>query len=304
MGRLLWTQQEDAGPAPRYLAAMAFDSVNRCVVLFGGLASSGVVGGDTWQWSGEHWTQVADNGPLARTSHVMAYDENRQRIVLFGGLDLGTAPGNPLGDTWEWDGESWTQTADVGPSNRYGAALAYHAVRQRVILFGGWDAVLRNQTVGFGDTWEWDGSAWTQLDDAGPARYGHAMAYDIGRDRVVLFGGATNVSMGDTWEWSALAWTQVADFGPGARFNHAMAFDGSRVLVSSGWAGGPLHDVWDWNGRGWSFRQDMGPARRSNPALAWDHARSRVVLFGGLGPDNVPLGDTWELAESPLPTSG
>jgi hypothetical protein len=48
--------------------------------------------------------------------------------VLFGGA--GAIPNGPgfLGDTWTWDGTSWTQVATTGntPSARYGYVLAPH----------------------------------------------------------------------------------------------------------------------------------------------------------------------------------
>ena len=42
-----------------------------------------------------------------------------------------------VGDTWEWDGEEWAQQEDVGPPARVFHAMAYDAVRDRVVLFGG-----------------------------------------------------------------------------------------------------------------------------------------------------------------------
>ena len=79
----------------------------------------------------------------------------------------------------------WTQKEDIGPSPRYGHAMAYEPAHQRVVLFGGYGA-----SGLFNDTWGWDGVAWTQLADMGPpARSYHAMAYDESRHRLVLFGG-------------------------------------------------------------------------------------------------------------------
>lgn len=60
----------------------------------------------------------------------------------------------------------WTQRSNFGPSPRAFHALAYDCNRKRVALFGG----NSNQAGSFfGDTWEWDGSYWTQMDDIGPA---------------------------------------------------------------------------------------------------------------------------------------
>src|SRR6187549_3658789 len=118
----------------------------------------------------------------------------------------------------------WTQRAVSGPSARYEHAMAYDAARARVVLFGG-----REQfplTGVFADTWEWDGSAWLQRQVTGPsARWGHAMAYDVDSQRIVLFGGRGIAGLlGDTWEWDGSAWAQRIN-GPPARAGHAMAFD-------------------------------------------------------------------------------
>ena len=49
----------------------------------------------------------------------MAYDSKRGRTVLFGG----SAGNVNLNDTWEWDGQDWTQVADTGPPARGGHAM-------------------------------------------------------------------------------------------------------------------------------------------------------------------------------------
>ena len=134
----------------------------------------------------------------------MAYDSKRERIVLFGG----SAGNVNFNDTWEWDGDNWTQVADNGPSARGGHAMAYDSSRGRVILFGGDDG--QNS---FGDTWAWDGTDWTQEEDTGPAaRTGHAMDYDRVRDRVVVADGAAK-SIGPV---------QVTVSGPRAYVRYAM----------------------------------------------------------------------------------
>src|SRR5436309_145576 len=91
-----------------------------------------------------------------RDRHAMAYDSARGRVVLFGG--------SGLGDTWEWDGTSWTQRASSGPPPRYKHAMAYDSARGRVVLFGGDGAA----GPYLADTWEWDGTAWTQRSPSGP----------------------------------------------------------------------------------------------------------------------------------------
>jgi len=83
--------------------------------------------------------------------------------------------------------------------------MAYDAARRQVVLFGG---VNPNSGVLLNDTWVWDGSNWTQKSPqtSPPAREGHAMAYDIARGRVVLFGGldAKMNTLNDTWLWDGI----------------------------------------------------------------------------------------------------
>jgi hypothetical protein len=129
------------------------------------------------------WTQKEDIGPSPRTGHGMAYEDARQRVVLFGGWAAG-----PLGDTWEWDGSAWTQIADIGPSGRYYFGMTYDVSRQCVVLFGGF--VWQGQWELVGETWEWDGTEWTQIADTGPPkRLLTTMVFDSSRECLVLFGG-------------------------------------------------------------------------------------------------------------------
>src|SRR5438093_448817 len=120
----------------------------------------------------ESLAQVWNNHLLApRHGQAMAYDAVRGRVTLFGGRG-----GSSLGDTWEWEGTTWTQRASSGPSPRSGHAMAYDEVRGRVVLFGGSNGSYPYRLT---DTWEWDGTTWTQQATSGPvARYASSMAYD------------------------------------------------------------------------------------------------------------------------------
>ncbi|HEY0882217.1 MAG TPA: kelch repeat-containing protein, partial [Archangium sp.] len=63
----------------------------------------------------------------------------------------------------------------------------------------------------------------------------HAMAYDVSRARVVLFGGQGDGGrLDDTWEWDGASWTQLNPLtSPPPSAGHGMAWDpaGERVLV-------------------------------------------------------------------------
>ena len=323
MSQLLWTQKEDIGPAARSKVAMAYDTGQRRILLFGGLASdNSTISKDTWEWDGESWTQFADIGPSARSQHAMAYDSKRQRIVLFGGAG-GNNAATYLNDTWEWDGKDWTQMADTGPSPRAGAAMDFDSKRERVLLFGG-----NNAGNSFGDTWAWNGVDWTMEQDTGPpARTQHGLAYDSGRDRIVLFSGMgfsqqfvtetvrdSGISgffggthtetrtvtqlqfFNDTWEYDGVLWTRVADTGPQPRSGGGLVYNGKTCLLFGGKDNSRVFgDTWQWDGKHWTERQDIGPGARAFAGTAYDSIRDRVVVFGGSGA--TVFGDTWEASE-------
>ena len=149
--------------------------------------------------------------------------------------------------------------------------MAGDTSRAKVVLFGGNDFVDGAPQV-LGDTWEWDGTAWTQIEETGPsARAGHCMAFDSVRGRTVLFGGIDALRVHipcDTWEWSGTAWVQATEFGPAARLETAMSFDGTQSLIfgepqrRTGVQTG-MGDTWSWNGKFWTQRQDIGPAAQA-----------------------------------------
>jgi hypothetical protein len=64
---------------------------------------------------------------------MMTYDSVNNRAVLFGGSTLS----NRMGDTWEWNGTSWTQRSTSGPAAREGASMAFDSNRGVSVLFGG-----------------------------------------------------------------------------------------------------------------------------------------------------------------------
>src|SRR5262245_56732341 len=70
-----------------------------------------------------------------RNGHAMAYDSARGVTVLFGG-DLSYY--NLTGETWEWDGDTWTLRATSGPTARVAHAMAYDSARGVTVLFGGY----------------------------------------------------------------------------------------------------------------------------------------------------------------------
>jgi hypothetical protein len=188
----------------------------------------------------------------------------------------------------------------AGPSARDAHAMAYDSRRGRVVLFAGANEYSRED---FSDTWEWDGAAWIERTPATspPLRFGHAMAYDAARGRVVLFGGydlLAGLALADTWEWDGNTWVEAAPAAtPPGRYGHSMVYDSVRQrVVLFGGAGNDdrLADTWEWDGRTWLERTPAAsPPPRDFGACVYDGARGRAVLFGGFDGAS-PLADTWE----------
>jgi hypothetical protein len=249
-----WTRVGEA-PPPLALSAVAWDAARARLVVQGGNSGPGASSAATRLFDGAKWSTLEGPGPGARDHHAGAYDEARERFVLFGGQPT---PGKQHGDTWEFDGATWCQVgvgASTMPAPRIHHAMAYDAALEKVILFGGCDAKRE-----FGDTWEWNGTAWrlaaAESADGPSPRTGARMAFDSGRERVVLFGGSAREACGDTWTWEGDAWKRV-DFPAGAKT----------------------------------------PPARSHHAMAGDTARGKVILFGGFD-GSINLDDTWELDAS------
>jgi len=300
-----WSQVATTGPLARQHHSMAYDSLRARTVLFGG-GGAGYLG-DTWEWDGSTWTQVATTGPSARSDSSMTYDSLRGRTVLFGGI----TSGGRSGETWEWDGTTWTQVASNGPSVRSGASLAYDSLRGRTVLFGGYGG--GGSPALCGDTWEWNGTSWSQVASTGPsARNFTAVAYDSLRARTVLFGGSGlgGSALGDTWAWDGTGWLQVVTPGPLSRHGHSMAYDQvrARTVLFGGLVAFPnmLGDTWEMNPAGIATAQTYGTGCGS-PAIAIAPRTASRPIYGQTQVNdivNVPFGFAavaWGITKQSLP---
>ena len=137
------------------------------------------------------------------------YDPIRDRMVIFGGSTSDDYYG-VHNDVWELDltgPPTWSHLAPGGtlPIPRRSGTAIYDPLRDRMILYGGWDST-ENGTASFlGDTWalSFPGNQWAQLSPAGTTPAGRdapaSAIYDPLGDRMVLFGGWSGVAMlGDT----------------------------------------------------------------------------------------------------------
>ena len=149
--------------------------------------------------------------------------------VLFGGNS-----GDPgfFNETWEYDGNAWTQRLVAGPPGRSNFKMVYDEERHVTVLFGGTNSGAGTGTGVLGDTWEWDGTTWSQRATTGPAaREYFGMVYDSARKVTMLAGGFTKAVDGEMWEWDGRVWTKREAPGLTPRYLHAMAYDKIRHVA-------------------------------------------------------------------------
>ncbi|UCE58597.1 MAG: hypothetical protein JSU63_14275 [Phycisphaerales bacterium] len=303
-----WEPVDPTDPQPGATShhAMVYDSHRDVAVLFGGLiVDSYDAYNETWEWNcaTRTWVQrTPDTSPPPRYAHAMAYDSARNVVVLFGGGSSPALPGNELNDTWEYDGTTWVQRSPCGgvvPGKRFAHAMVFDSCRGVTVLFGGHDAGNR-----LNDTWEWDGTCWTERAQTGPAQREYpAMAFVGDCCKTIMFGGQdASQQFGDTWAWDGANWTNVSPTtGPSPRYGSGMSHDSfCKTFVLFGGAssvGGHFDETWEfgWDcaAGAWTQRQcQLAPAARIHTGMVFDETCNKTFLFGGLvGADRTD--DAW-----------
>jgi hypothetical protein len=277
--RAIWQQlsPDDAGPRPRYGHSAIYDAARDRMVVSHGFTNSGRFD-DTWafDFASNSWRNLTPSGtrPLPRCLHHAVYDPAAGEMYLFGGCASGFGP-CPLADLWSFDLASnrWRErTGALKPPPRQHYGMAFDAVRNRVVVFGGSGAGILN------DTWEYDprGGAWRQPAVAGDPprpRHRHESAYASDRGTMFFFGGQT--ADGRTNELWMLG-PGFATEGPQvARDRVVDAFSGvggevapGQILSIFGQGLGPL------NGISFAFDELTGRLPESGPGV--------TVTFNGI----------------------
>ncbi len=141
-----------ASPSVRQGSSMAFDPATGQFILFGGTDNDSYLN-DTWAWDGSTWTTLSPaTSPSARRARSLAFNPAIGQLILFGGYSFrGYGNSGFLGDTWAWDGSTWTQLSPVtSPLARYLASMAFDPATGQLILFGG----VGSSGSLLNDTWE------------------------------------------------------------------------------------------------------------------------------------------------------
>jgi len=293
-------------PAPR--SGLHGVSDGSGMLVFGGITVSSPMAfsNEMWRFDGTTWTNLTPaQSPPARDWYASSYDLGRGRYVLFGGRVLSGTAGVDIGDTWEFDGTTWTQaTPAVSPSARRWTAMCYDATLGKTVLFGG----SANGTTFHGDTWTWDGTAWTQLTPAtspSPRARGW-LEWDFVRNRAIYYGGkntTANTALAETWSWDGSTWSQITTtVAPGwnagnGLISYGMTFDvlRDRIVLFGGTrtTGGVSNLTYEFTGSDWLLHNTGGLVGRTGPAVAFVAATGKTYTFGGYN-GSAFAGDTFE----------
>ena len=202
-GGMHWNELNPIGtpPSGRLAGTAIYDPMRQRVVGFGGTVGAPV---DTWQLDlrgRPEWSTVQTQGQSPPGGWFMTsiFDPVRYRMLVFGGSLDDTYIG-VRNDLWELDLAAhpprWTKLDPGGPlpAPRRAQAAIYDPLRDRMVIYGGWDGGGENMSNFLGDVWELNLSGapqWTQLAPAGTIPIGRATdygIYDPFGDRFVTFG--------------------------------------------------------------------------------------------------------------------
>jgi hypothetical protein len=141
--------------------------------------------------------------------------------------------------------------------------------------------------------WDWDpvNNIWTDRTPPSTSilptpRWFHGMAFDSGRNRMVIFGGRDYVNgtnFSDTWEWDGATGTltrrEPATVPPPSEAP-GMVYDrlNARTIMFPKTG---LNDqgVWEWDGSKWTEQKVKGPNWGSWLGMVWDSDKNRALAF-------------------------
>jgi len=270
LGKFVWTKVETPGPTPpeREDHVAIFDPVGYRMIVHGG--ENGLTSNTTWSLDLKtlRWRDLTDSTAPAREDHTAIYDSRGRRMVIFGGRDntgtidyvnesnLPALDLDPRSRTFE----KWIElkSGDVRAPGRSDHAAIYDPIKNRMVMFGGWD----KQTHQFlDDTWAYNfadspdsAGTWKKLKtkDSHPPKRRHVVGvYDAGRNWFIVCGGLGEQGfLNDVWAFDLTRdlWINITP-GPQPRLDHMAVFDPRRgqMLLYGGDAHWKrkFHDVWE-----------------------------------------------------------
>jgi hypothetical protein len=214
-GTPTWTELTPIGTPPpgRLAGAAVYDDFRQRFVGFGGTVGLPV---DTWELDlsgAPEWKTMNDvgNAPPGMYGMASIFDARRDRMIIFGGSTSDSYFG-VHNDTWALNLRAaqpeWHKLTPTGtlPAARRTMTSIYDPIRDRMIVYGGWDSGGESNANFLGDTWALaldNNPSWTKLAPAGTLPQGRdatAAIYDPVNDQLAVYGGWDGTTMhSDSW---------------------------------------------------------------------------------------------------------
>jgi hypothetical protein len=160
----------------------------------------------------------------------------------------------------------------------------------------------------------WGGATGNVISGPGP-HYNQAMAYDVARNKTLMYGGVNgqNTVVGELWEYdnATQVWSLISQASaPGARQGASLVYDSVNhlfVLFGGASSGAAIGDTWQFDpvAQSWAKTVAAGtpgaPTARYLHSMAFDSQRGVSVMFGGLdtGTPSTQYNDTYEYSYNP-----
>lgn len=274
----------------------------------------------------ERWTELDPTGllPAPRHGQRAVWDPVRDRMLVVGGYD-----GNYENDVWAFYPDPlshWSSipTSGIPPDGRMLFGLDYDPLRDRLILVGGHSGFPPTSVHPYwGDVWALplsgpSANTWIPLSPSGTPptpRWIYGMQYDPPHDRMVFFGGVTELGRtNETWALNlggGTSWEQLLPTGalPDTTSDHAMVYDPyqSRMVVFGGFNNHTFSNrtmaLSLTSPPSWSELHPDGatPPGRDIFSAIFDPIGDQMVFLGGFNGSlpNPFLQDTWSLSWEP-----
>jgi len=268
--RNVWEQipAVNEGPPASEDHSVIYDPVGHRMVVYGG--EDGFTSNQTWSFdfAARRWHNMTVADAPAREDHTAIYDSRGKRMVIFGGrYNNGELDYINIHEVWALDldphspsFEQWQNLTvqDRHPLGRSDHAVVYDSLKNRMVIYGGWD---KKEKEYLKDTW-----AFYFSDSAGApgkwkeikAKYSHPPkrrhvtgVYDASRNWFIVFGGFGDEGyLNDVWALNLATdiWINITP-GPQPRLDHQVVYDPDtkRLLLYGGDARleRKFHDVWE-----------------------------------------------------------
>jgi len=256
-----WTNVTPSGlnPSPSEDHTAIYDPLGDRMILYGG--ENGPTWNATWAFDLKNhvWTDLTDSTAPRREDHTAVFDSRGKRMVVFGGRDnayynlheiwtLDLDPQSPTYEQWHM-----LPIPKKHPEGRSDHVAVYDSLKNRMIIFGGWDKIAKEY---LDDTWSFffERGIWKKIKAkrSHPPKRRHAVgAYDTSRNWFIICGGFGDEGyLNDVWalDLATDTWINITP-GPQPRIDHQAVYDpvSQRLVLYGGDArlGTKFHDLWE-----------------------------------------------------------